>query len=218
MSNMTQPGYDERHAMPIEASRRGAHRARPNPLLGVLPIAGVAVVVAAVVVLAYALFGSSLGGSNSANTAPITDPTGGTSVAASPAASAVGQAGASTGADGGQSPQTQPSQDASPQASEPAATGKVDKTIVLNFYNATEPVVQGLSRKAAAALVGQGWKQGAVATWTGVPVTQTTVFYNKASQKATAQAIVDALGVGVVKQAQKPQKQILVVVSNDYPG
>lgn len=217
MSNMTQPGYDERYAMPIEASRRGAHRARPNPLLGILPIVGVAVVVAAVVLLAFTLFGSG-GGSDSASSG--SDPTGGTSAAASVEASDPAATGDPAATPEASEPAAQPSQDAAgeatPQPSANAGAGKVDKTIVLNFYNATDPVVEGLSRKAAAKLVAQGWKQGSVASWTGVPVTETTVFYNKPAQKATAEAIAAVLGVGTVKQAQRPQKQILVVVYNDY--
>jgi hypothetical protein len=63
------PAYDERYAAPVEASRRGAHRARPNPLTSVVPvIAGMAVVVL-VVVGAFTLLGDRGASQNQRNLA-----------------------------------------------------------------------------------------------------------------------------------------------------
>src|SRR3954451_7681145 len=45
MSATRPPAFDDRFSTPIEASRRGAHRARPKPASAGLPIvAGIAVV------------------------------------------------------------------------------------------------------------------------------------------------------------------------------
>ena len=41
----TSGSYEEQFVVPLEASRRGAHRARVSPLLGALPVVAVAVVV-----------------------------------------------------------------------------------------------------------------------------------------------------------------------------
>lgn len=207
MTNLTRP---ESFTLPVEASRRGAHRARPNPVLGVLPMVAVVAVVLAVVWLAYTLFGNTVGGKDSAALA---------GAQASPAAGASASAGGaapSAGTDGGASPapsvSTDPGQAGSPS---PATPGVVSKAAPLNFFNATQ--VQGLSRKAAAALAKDGWKQGVVEAWAGPAVTQTTVYYAKPTQRATAQAIVDALGVGVAKQSATLAKRgIAVVVFSDY--
>ncbi len=91
MSNSTRPGgYDERLVVPLEASRRGAHRARVSPLVAALPLLAVVVVVAAVIGVAYTLF---LG--RSANDAadplaggPNPGPTSSAPAASAPAASA----------------------------------------------------------------------------------------------------------------------------------
>ena len=45
------PSYHDRFAAPLEANRRGAHRARPNPVLGFLPIVAVMALVGIVVML-----------------------------------------------------------------------------------------------------------------------------------------------------------------------
>lgn len=220
MSNMTQPGYDERYAaMPIEASRRGAHRAKPNPFVGVLPVIGVLIVVVAVVLMAYKLFGGGSGSSDAALDQPSTRPSAAVSQGAGQSVAATPSAGASQGSQPGAStPASAPAPSASAQAST-ATTGKVDKTLVINYFNGSSPQVPGLSRKAASKITGAGWKQGSVEAWTGEPLTQTTVFYAKPSQKATAEAIVKLLGVGVAQQdATVAAKGVTVVVANDYAG
>ncbi len=193
---MTRSGQDERFEV-SEVSRRGAHRSRPNPLTGVLPLVALAAVVLAVVGLAYYLFGRG----SSVTTA------GGTSGSASSAASSAASPAASA-----------PAASASPEPSagteSPAA---IDKTVVLNFYNGTSPQIPGQSRKAASKLAADGWKIGTVLPWDGAPVTRTTVYYGEAAQLPTARAVVKALGGGTVKlNTIKTAQGMAVVIGNDY--
>src|SRR4051812_24158858 len=188
MSNSTRPGgYDERLVVPLEASRRGAHRARVNPLLSVLPLLAVVVVVVAVVGLAYTLFVKGSNGSDDNGTASA--PTTTAPAATQPTPSVSASAGSSSSA--------RPSASASTSA---PATAKVDKTASFTIYNGSTPAVSGLGARAQTALLGDGWT-GAKLNRT-IPATRLTtshVYYAKDSQKATAEAIAKAIGVGSAK-------------------
>jgi hypothetical protein len=212
MSNTTrQGGADAPSAIPIEASRRGAHRARPNPWFGVLPALAVAAVVVAVAVLTYTLFGNN--GSSSSSTAGNLSPTAG----AGASAGAVPASSATTGASvipPSPAPVASAAGGSSPQ---PTATGGIDTTVTLHFFNGTRPNVQGVSRLASEKFTALGWKVGPYAAWAGPAVTQTTIYYGKPEQKATAQTVAATLGVGTVKlSAARAGKGIVIVVSNDY--
>jgi len=197
---MTRDGQVERFEV-SEVSRRGAHRSRPNPMTGLLPLLALAVVVLTVVGLAYVLFGR---GTTATSTA--TGPSG-TSAGASVNASAPGSSARAT-------PSAQASSGAGAGAS---SSGVVDKSVVLNFYNGSSPLVPGLSRKAATKLAAEGWKVGTVLPWDGAPVTRTTVYYGEAGQLPTARAVVKALGSGTVKlNTIKTAQGMAVVISNDF--
>ncbi len=214
MSNNTRPGsYDERFVVPLEASRRGAHRARVNPVLAVLPLIAVAAVVAGVILLAYTLLSSTLFAGDGSNTA---DPGGGTAVTEPAATGSPGQTGA-PGADPEASASASRSASPSQAATTSAPAVRVDKSIVLSVFNGSEPAVNGLGRKAAAALKAKGWKHGEPATWQGTDVDRTTIFYSTADQAASARAVRAVLGVGVVKPSPSQAGEgITVVVSNDW--
>jgi hypothetical protein len=211
MSNSTrQGGYDERLVVPLEASRRGAHRARVNPLVAVLPLLAVVIVVAGVIGVAYTLF---LKPSNTANTGSDSLPT---VTSAPPAASpGAGAAPSSTKSSGA-------SRSASPTSSASArATATVDKTVSIKVYNGSVGQIGGLGRRAVAALQGGGWSDTTVIS--GQPPaaagrSQTTrVYFNGDSERATAEAIKKALKVGVVKQsATIAADGIVVVIGDDY--
>ncbi|MFN8080569.1 MAG: LytR C-terminal domain-containing protein [Kineosporiaceae bacterium] len=193
---MTRNDPDERFDV-VDVSRRGAHRARPNPITGLLPLLALAVVVFAVVGVAVMLFGGDGTSSTQADSAP--------------------KASASVPVITSPSPQVAQSSPApsSSTTSQPAAT--VDKTLTLNFYNGTSPNIPGHSRKAAAALEAAGWKIGTVLPWDGAPVSRTTVYYGDPAQLETARAVVKALGGGTVKlNTVKASQGLAVVVSNDY--
>ncbi len=188
MSNSTrQGGYDERLVVPLEASRRGAHRARTNPLVAALPLLVVAIVVAAVIGVAYALF-LKPGSDTSANdplTSPTAPPATSAPAAAQPSATASKSASAS-----------------SSSSSSSSAAGTVNKATVITVYNNTG--ISGLAKRVSSALSSKGYTKAGVTTakWTPA-VSQTTVFYSKDSQAATAARVVKDLGFGKAEQTTK---------------
>jgi hypothetical protein len=189
------PAYDERYAAPVEASRRGAHRARPNPLTSVVPvIAGMAVVVL-VVVGAFTLLGDRGGSADPGGTAAGAQPTSQPSASASAAPSA--------------------SASAAPSASASAPAAEVDKTIELRVLNATATC--GLAAKVSEQLEGDQWVIGDTGDSQNQRNLATTrVYYGKSSQKATADAIVAALGFGETKKsAANAGEGITIVLGED---
>jgi len=189
------PAYDERYAAPVEASRRGAHRARPNPLTSVIPvIAGMAVVVL-VVVGAFTLLGDR-GGSEDPGTAAGAQPTTAPSASSSAAPSASASAPAASSAG----------------ASAPAA--EVDKTIELRVLNSIS--VGGLAARYADKLKENDWVVGETADANQRDLAVTRVYYGKSSQKATADALVVALGFGEAKKsAANAGAGITIVLGED---
>ena len=143
VSNSTRPSssssssYDERFVVPLEASRRGAHRARVSPIMAALPVTVVVGIVVGAVALVY-LF---LGGNGS-------DP------GAEARRRAVGYPRWRRRRPPPEAPGAVPS--AAP------ASGAVDKTITLDVFNGTSPTVSGLARKAATKLTAAGWTTGKV--------------------------------------------------------
>lgn len=207
MSNTTRTtsnsssGYDERYVVPLEASRRGAHRARVSPVMAMLPVVAVVGIVVGAIALVYVFFGGG-GGSGDPAAPPVAGPT---VSAPAPSPSASGEA-------SGGAPSPSPD-----EASPTAAAGTVDKTIPVAVYNGSG--TSGLGKQAGNKLTAVGWKLGTVANWTGAAVTETTVYYGSADQRASAQAIVKTLRKGVAKQsAAKAGAGITVVVGPDYPG
>lgn len=203
MSNSTRPSssstssYDERFVVPLEASRRGAHRARVSPVMAVLPVAAVVGIVIGAIALVY-LFLGGMGGGDTATTAAAPS--------ASPTAAASTSAGAAAAS-------------GSPSASGLASDGTVDRLLPVAVYNGTQPTVSGLARKASTRLSTAGWKLGKIDTWNGTPVTETTVFFGSETQRATAMAVAKSLGRGVARlSAANAGAGITVVVGNDYPG
>lgn len=206
MSNSTrQGGYDERLVVPLEASRRGAHRARVSPLVAALPLLAVVVVVAAVIGVAYTLFlrpstkdvaDPGAGGPTTSATAPASPRPGGS--ASQPAPSG----GASSGS----------------SATTTAAGAAVDKTVAFQVYNGSVPKVNGLAGDAATKLKGGGFTGAAINRGAApVPAKRTTVYYASADQAATAKAIAKALGVGAAKEsASIAASGIVVIVVNDF--
>jgi hypothetical protein len=206
--SMTRSHNDERFEI-SEVSRRGAHRPRSNPLLGLLPLAALGVLVVGVMALAYLLFGRG----GSAETA-ADGPVAAASVAPTPSvATSPGQTGTQTPEETSPSAAT-PSAETSPT---PSVQATVDTSTVLNFYNGSSPNVPGLSRTAAGALKAKGWTIGDILTWNGAAVTRTTVYYGEPAQLATARAVIKELGVGVAKvNTRYAPTGLTVVISNDY--
>jgi hypothetical protein len=192
---MTRSDRDQRLDV-TDVSRRGAHRARPNPVVGLMPVVALAVLLVAVLGMAYFLFGRTSSPQTSAgDLGPATG------------------ASASASASAGQSPGTSVAASPAPATVAPP----VDKTITLNLYNATSPNVPGQSRRAAAQLTAGGWTIGTVETWTGAVVERTTVYYADPSQLSTARAVAKALGGGSAKINKKyTTTGLAVLVGNNY--
>jgi hypothetical protein len=109
-----------------------------------------------------------------------------------------------------------------PSTPEPAAP----EDVTFAVFNGTE--VGGLAADAATFLSGEGYRQSeepADATSSGV--TRTTVYFrggdDKAQNKANAAAVVEALGVGKLRQLSATveglvtdKTQIVVVLGSDY--
>jgi hypothetical protein len=195
------PGYDDRFVVPLEPSRRGAHRARVSPVIGALPVVAVVAVVLVVAVMAWVLFG------------PTSDDPSTSTVATSPVAT-----GSVTPGPTGQPTPTTPSDTVSAPATPlaTAAQDTVDKTIGVTVLNSTKR--NGLARKVSTTLTGKGWVAARFATTSTAARTTTTAFYATTAQKAAAEAIIADLGVGTIKKSTSfGTAGITVVVGSDYP-
>jgi LytR cell envelope-related transcriptional attenuator len=190
----------------IEASRRGAHRARPSAVLAVLPAVAVLAILAALGVLVYTMLLKPLTTSAGATV----EPAGSSASAAAGGSSAKASAGA-TGASASAAAGTGASASA-------GAAATPDPTVVANFYNGT--ATKGLSRKAAAQAETAGWRIGAIQAWAGPAVTGTTVYVATSQLQASGAAMAKALGVGVVKVSSTyaGKGKMSVVVGTDYVG
>ncbi len=200
MSNSTrQGGYDERLVVPLEASRRGAHRARTNPLVAALPLLAVVAVVAAVIGVTWALF--LRGGGDQTAVGPLDAPT-------SPAAT---NSAPSTPAQpsGEATPSVTPSKTPSP------SSGGISKSIAITVYNGTD--ISGLAKRVATALNGAGYtKAQGIKGGFGDATNATTVYYSKDSHAATAQAVAKELEVAkAVKTTQSTNGGLIIVAESD---
>jgi hypothetical protein len=198
--NTTRQRPDDQYVMPVEASRRGAHRARVSPFLAALPFVAVAIVVTGVVALAWTLFGGT-------DTGSTAQPAGVVTAASSPA---------STRASG--------STTKSPAATKSSATTKAGvSTPPAATVDKGEPVVvrnstrtKGLAARAASALKDQGWTiRGTPDNYR--PAIDSTVFYAQDAQKATAEAVAKDLGIArVTKDADLAARGVTVILGGDY--
>ena len=213
MSGVRPGGLEDRYVAPLEANRRGAHRARPNPLLGVLPMVAVAAVVVAVAggVVAVTggagllpqrdknVAGSSIGATK---TTPPTTPV------AKPAATASAPVASST----------KPTQAPAPSDST-APAGEVDKTAKVTVHNSTRPANGGLAERVTKKLKAADWV-GAEFPRGSAPGRETTVVYFVSEDlRATAEELVAELGVGSAELSARSSKSngsIGVFLGNDY--
>jgi hypothetical protein len=205
MSATRPPAFDDRFTTPIEASRRGAHRARPKPVSAGLPvIAGVAVVLL-VLGGVYTLL------SNRSTTSPDVSGAGlddGTVATATKSGAAPAPASTTKAAGSAATPTN---------TTAPADTGSVagvDKTITVVVLNSGS--VKGLALRAGEALKGQGW----TVTRTGNSIQKnldtSKIYYAKSSQESTATALKADVGHGIlVLDAQVAAKGLVVVLGHD---
>lgn len=184
----------------VDSTRRGAHRARPTPLMAALPAVAVVVVVLLVAFGVYTLLGGAGGGNGSGN--------GGPAAGAEVSPSVSGEADPSPPADAEQSPE--PEEEPVEEEPEP------DKSIRVTVLNNTS--TPRLAAKGKDKLAGDGWNVVAVGDHKprgSVP--STTVFYATEGQRVTAEAISQALGAGGVEESSEiAGDAITVVLSTDF--
>jgi hypothetical protein len=202
MSATRPPAFDDRFSTPIEASRRGAHRARPKPVSVGLPVAAGIAVVVLVLGGSYVMFkgGGGVSDANSnlaAASAVDDDPKSSASAPSSPlktTAPATGKVAA---------PPDRPTPDQSatsePSAASAASAGaKVNRDIRFKLLNST--AVAGLAKRVKANIAVDGWKVLDEDTGNsrnrGLAISK--IYYGRASTKATAQALQQDLGFGTV--------------------
>ncbi|HZI97607.1 MAG TPA: LytR C-terminal domain-containing protein [Actinomycetales bacterium] len=179
--------------------RRGAHRAKPNPLVAVVPLVLVTVAVVAVLVGTMTLLGG-----------PGDAPTSGDDPAASdPAAS---EPAASEPAEPTASETTAPPSETTTEPAEPEPT--VDQSLPVTVLNGVG--VAGLAGDTADLLTGAGFNVVGTDNFTGGEAPPTTVFYASEEQSATADAIVGELGVGVTELDPAMGEGLTVVLGEDY--
>ncbi|MGJ7441231.1 LytR C-terminal domain-containing protein [Aquipuribacter sp. MA13-6] len=188
--------------------RSGAHRARRHPLLVLLVTLGTVGLASAVLLWGLLTLdvlgvGDELRRAGGASSAAPVDPT----VAATTAAPAA----APTAAAPSVLPTTEPGASVEP-SEEPEQV--VDRSAPLDVLNST--VTVGLAAAAAAELQELGWTTGEVGNYPEGEI-PTTVLYPEDSQQATAEAVADELGVGVVTASQDVDV-VTVVLGPDYPA
>ncbi|GLY31174.1 LytR C-terminal domain-containing protein [Kineosporia sp. NBRC 101731] len=207
------PGYDDRSAAPVEASRRGAHRARPKTIAALLPvIAGVAVVLL-VIGAVYTVASSRSGGESSSSAAGgLSDET-----EATASATAGGKGGDKTPAAGGDTT-AEPTADAS--ATEDAGTGggadtTADQTIPVVVLNSLD--VAGLASTYKEKLEAKGWTVSRTDNSVNRDLQASKIYYEDASMKASALAVKKALGgIGVLSMNPTvTDDDIIVVLGQD---
>lgn len=184
MSATRPPAFDDRFSTPIEASRRGAHRARPKPAAAGLPVvAGIAVVLL-VLGGAYVMLkgGGGVSDANSnlaAASAVDSDPT------------ATASAGTTTAA-------AQPADSPAASATRPAGTAKVNRDIRFKLLNSTS--IAGLAKRVKGDLEADGWTVADQDTGNSINrgLATTKIYYGRAGTKATALALKKDLGFGTV--------------------
>jgi hypothetical protein len=195
MSATRPPAFEDKFSTPIEASRRGAHRARPKPASAGLPVAAGAAVILLVLGGSYVMLRGngevSDSGSNVAAASPGAD-------APKPSASG-GAAGAPTTAPDDDDAAAEPDDDtpADDTPSKPAAA-RVNRDIRFKLLNSTG--VAGLAKRVKATIETDGWQVADADTGNsrnrGLAVTK--IYYGRPGTRATALALKKDLGFGTV--------------------
>ncbi|HEX3005486.1 MAG TPA: LytR C-terminal domain-containing protein [Angustibacter sp.] len=174
------------------SERRGAHRPA-----SVGPTSAIPWLVAAVAIIVIVGFASGwFGGSNAPSSNTVT--AGSSSTAKSTATSSPTS--------------TAKGSPTSTATASPAATA--DRTLAVSVLNSTS--TSGLAARAADRLKTAGWTIRSTGNYRG-GVAATTVFYGKASLKATAQAVAADLGTTAVSEsADFGASRVTVVLAGDF--
>jgi hypothetical protein len=190
MSTTRPPAFDDRFATPVEASRRGAHRARPSALTTVLPVAAGLAVVSLVGFGAWALTGQD-SNSGTVAAASTASPARNTAAAVVPSPSLRQQSPTSA------APSTPPSSSpASPATTSAGAAGRTLPVVVLSSVT-----TQGLAKRQAQTLEHAGWTVSRTGNATLRNLSTTRVYYATSTDKPAAQLLLSDLGYGVLMRS-----------------
>lgn len=193
----------------VDATRRGAHRARPSVFSEILPAVSVVVVIAVVTAVVLVLLGGNDSGGKPAAAGAQT-PT--ASVSSTPTPTAT--------------PQETTTPTPTPDASTPDSTptpdetdgAELDRAIKYSVLNDTD--TSGLAKKAAAKLKDAGWTATATTGNTSPKGRYDTsvVFYRSSDDKAAAEQIASDLGIEEVTRSSTKSKSspVTVVLGKDY--
>jgi LytR cell envelope-related transcriptional attenuator len=208
MSATRPPAFDDRFSTPIEASRRGAHRARPKPVSAGLPVIAGAGVILLVLGGGYVALKGGNGVSDSSSNraaAGAVDDDGPTSTSTKKAAAPPASAGNSKN-------------DSTDDSSKgDAAAPKADKSIPLTVLNSG--TIKGLAARKGESLKADGW----TIERTGNPqpgdrgLATSKIYYGSSATKDTATALQKELGYGnlVRNSAVAGSNKIVVVLGRD---
>ena len=204
------PGYDDRSAAPVEASRRGAHRARPKAIAAILPVvAGVAVVLL-VIGAVYTVVGGRASNDTTASTGALDE---GADTTDAPSASADEGKGDGKNDDQG-ADASSPAAEESQEAGSGGEGSKVDKTIPLVVLNSLS--VSGLAKQYQADLEDKGWTVEETGNSNSRDLPTTTIYYEGDEMKPSANAVRKALGLGEIEESSEVNPgKITVVLGED---
>jgi hypothetical protein len=207
---MTQYPRDEFDQVPESAARQGVHRERLAPPqtsgLALKILAGALVL--AVGLAAYFLFPRlglgqasevspvisssapmpSITADGAASEAPSDEPSQEPSEPAAPTEAAPTES---------ESPSAEPTLEEEPTPEDAEPAGAVDRTQPVVVLNAT--TVSGLASTAAGRLQAEGWNVTQIGNWSGQQLQGSIVLYNGEEQRASADALAAALGIGAVQ-------------------
>lgn len=183
-----------------QPGRRGAHRAKPSPVLAMLPVLLVVLAVVAVVVGMMTLLGG-----------------GGTSSSVAQVPGATGQSATTPGASS-EPPATPSPSEAStaPAAPLPETTAPaVDRTVPVTVLNGTRR--SGLAGQATEVLRDKGWTVPRADNFRGDDTPPTTVFYPREDLASTAAAVAADLGrAATTLSSDFGEEGLTVVLGDDY--
>lgn len=201
--------FDELDEADLE--RAGAHRARPNPALAVLPLLLVALLVVAVVVGAITLARSGTGGTGAA-----ADGTGPAATAA-PTSSATGTGEPTASEPPTSEPAASQPTSTQPAPTEPATSEPPDRLAAVVVLNGTR--TSGLAGEVAARLRDAGWDEVTTGNYREDGVPPSTVFYGPTEDLPAAEAA--AADLGDLPVAQDPEiagDAVTVLLGEDLDG
>jgi hypothetical protein len=202
MSTTRPPAYDERFATPIDASRRGAHRARPKPVSAGLPVlAGIAVVLIVIGGVYTVLGGNHKADPGAAIASAAPSATASAQASSTPKAGSTGSAATAT---------TSPTGSTASATGSTSSSGTVDHSVSLKVLNSVG--VQGLAKKVTDKITPDGWSVSSTGNSVNRNLPVTKVYYGSSSLKATAKAMVQDLGYGTTVLSSTVAPKGLVVV------